>query len=71
VVRVNRMPRFRKAELQVSDPGGRVLRRWPVELRQGTNEYLYEHGEGMRGILHYSILLDGRQTQTRSMVFAN
>jgi hypothetical protein len=71
VVRVNRMPRFRKAELQVSDAGGRVLRRWPVELRQGTNEYLYEHGEGMRGILHYSILLDGRPLQTRSMVFAN
>jgi hypothetical protein len=71
VVRVNRMPRFRKAELQVSDAGGRVLRRWPVDLRPGTNEFLYEHGEGMRGILHYSILLDGRPIQTRSMVFAN
>lgn len=71
VVRVNRMPRYRKAELQVSDPAGRVLSRWPLSLQPGTNEFLYEHGEGVRGILHYALLLDGKPVQTRTMIFAN
>jgi hypothetical protein len=57
--------------MRISDASGRVLRDLPMKLSIGNNEVLYEHGAGQSGILHYTLLLDGRPIGSRSMVFAN
>jgi hypothetical protein len=71
VVRVNTMPTYRKAALRIHDQNGRLLREIPVQLKPGMNEFLYEHGDGMRGILLYSLWLDGKKIAGKTMVFAN
>jgi len=71
VVRVNRMPVHQQAVMRISDASGRVLRDLPLKLSMGSNEVLYEHGAGQSGVLHYTLLLDGRPGGSRTMVFAN
>lgn len=71
VVRVNRIPSYRQALMRISDASGRVLRDLPMKLNTGNNEVLYEHGGGQSGILYYTLLLDGRPVESKTMVFAN
>jgi len=71
VVRVNTMPAHRKASLRIHDQRGRLIKEIPVQLKHGMNEFLYEHGEGMRGLLHYALWLDGKRVDGKTMVFAN
>jgi hypothetical protein len=58
-------------QLRISDMSGKEIRSIPVELHQGMNEVLYEHGYNVSGTYIYSLLLDGKLLQSKRMVFAN
>lgn len=62
---------WKKASLRISDTQGHILRELPLELKEGLNEILYEHGYNMQGILNCTLMLDGKPFQSRQMVFAN
>ena len=62
---------WKKAALRISDIKGNILKVLPIELKEGLNEILYEHGYNMQGILNCTLLLDGKPFQSRQMIFAN
>jgi len=62
---------WKKAALRISDIKGIILKVLPIELKEGLNEILYEHGYNMQGILNCTLLLDGKPFQSRQMIFAN
>ena len=62
---------WKKAALRISDMKGNILKVLPIELKEGLNEILYEHGYNMQGILNCTLLLDGKPFQSRQMIFAN
>ena len=62
---------WKKAALRISDMKGNVLQEISLELKEGLNEVLYEHGYNMQGILNCTLLLDGKPFQSRQMIFAN
>lgn len=62
---------WKKAALRISDMKGNILKVLPIELKEGLNEILYEHGYNMQGILNCTLLLDGMPFQSRQMIFAN
>lgn len=62
---------WKKAALRISDIRGSILKVLPIELKEGLNEILYEHGYNMQGILNCTLLLDGKPYQSRQMIFAN
>ncbi len=68
---VNEVPPHRQAEIQITDLQGKVVQRIPVTLKQGLNETLYTHGYGVRGTFAFSLFIDDRLVDTRTMVFAN
>jgi hypothetical protein len=62
---------WKKAALRISNMKGNILKILPIELKEGLNEILYEHGYTMQGILNCTLLLDGKPFQSRQMIFAN
>lgn len=62
---------YKKAEIIITSINGVQLRIIPIEIQTGINEVLYTHGYGATGLLHYSLVIDGRIIETKSMVFAN
>jgi hypothetical protein len=71
VFQVDKMPAYKKASMRVTDLNGKLLKEIPVELQQGMNEVLYEHGYGASGVLLYSLVIDGKVISTKEMIFAN
>lgn len=68
---VDQMPSYKKASVTITDLQGRLVEEIPVTLQSGLNEVLYTHGYGATGTFFYSLVIDGRTLETRSMVFAN
>jgi hypothetical protein len=66
----DRVPYYRKAAIEISDPSGRHLKSLPVSIREGINEVVYRHGYGQTGTMYYSLVIDGRIVETKSMQFA-
>jgi len=62
---------YKKAEIIITSINGVQIRIIPIEIQTGINEVLYTHGYGATGLLHYSLVIDGRIIETKSMVFAN
>lgn len=62
---------YKKAYVVVRDMNGKELKRIDVELNEGHNEILYEHGYNAIGTFVYSLEVDGRVVDSRQMVFAN
>lgn len=66
------VPAFRKASIQIFDPGGRLVSELPIaHIREGLNEHLYVHGYGQTGVYVYRLVVDGQVMDAREMVFAN
>lgn len=65
----DRVPDYRKAAIEISDPSGRHVNSLPVSIREGINEVVYQHGYGQTGMMYYSLVIDGRIVETRSMQF--
>ncbi|MEO5641886.1 MAG: M28 family peptidase [Bacteroidia bacterium] len=71
IFQVDKIPAYKKASMRITDLSGKIVREIPVDLQQGINEVLYEHGYGASGILLYSLVVDGRVISTKEMIFAN
>jgi hypothetical protein len=63
---------YREAYILISDAAsGRTLQQLPIRLKKGIAEVVYKHGYHASGACLYSLVIDGKQVQTRKMVFAN
>ena len=70
-VAVNKSIVYKKAEIQIIDLNGKIVENLKIELNPGINEVVYEHGYGKTGIYYYSLLIDGKESERKSMLFAN
>ena len=68
---VDLMPNYHNASVLITDLQGKMVEEIPVSLQVGLNEVLYTHGYGASGTFLYSIVIDGKIVETKSMVFAN
>ncbi len=59
------------AYVLISDVSGEELKRIPVNIKEGINEVLYEHGYHATGTLVYSLVVNSRVIDSKRMVFAN
>lgn len=57
----------REAYIVVHDAHGRAVARVPLQLRSGLNEAHYVHKRDV-GVFTYSLMVDGRKLDTKSMV---
>ncbi len=62
---------LKEAKIRVTDMKGGLIKEMPITLNQGMNEVLYEHGYYVVGVMQYTLIIDGRPIETKSMVFAN
>lgn len=70
-VNVDKEKKYKEAYILIADINGREVKRMPVELKQGMNEVIYEHGYGANGIFNYTLMVDGKAIESRKMVFTN
>lgn len=70
-VKVNSNIQYKEAYINITDIQGRIIKRLPVNLQPGINEVIYEHGYNATGTYGYTLVIDGKPTQTNRMVFAN
>ncbi len=62
----------KKAFIVVRDiASGREIKQIPIRLSKGVNEILYEHGYHMSGAMVYTLVIDGKVIDSKTMVFAN
>lgn len=61
---------YQNAALVIRTMDGKELLNQPVELSQGMNEYVFTYGYLYEGICTYSIVVDGKIVDTKTMVFA-
>lgn len=62
---------YKNAEIQIKDLNGKRIEQLKIELNLGINEVYYQHGYGRTGIYYYSLIVDGKEIATKSMIFAN
>jgi hypothetical protein len=68
---VNKEFSYKKAEIVVYDLNGKIVDNLPIDLSPGVNEAFYEHGYGKTGTYFYALIVDGKEIQRKSMIFAN
>ncbi len=68
-VRSNRS--WKKSSLRISDSNGKILQDIPLDIKEGLNEILYEHGYQNQRVIHCSLIIDGKVFTSRKMVFSN
>jgi hypothetical protein len=68
---VNKEFSYKKAEIVVYDLNGKIVENLPIDLSPGVNEAFYEHGYGKTGTYFYALIVDGKEIQRKSMIFAN
>jgi hypothetical protein len=69
---VSKAPAHKNAFILIRDLAtGREIKRLPLQLKEGVNEVLYEHGYHMSGVMTYTLMVDGKAIDTKTMVFAN
>jgi len=61
----------KNAYVLISDVSGLEIKRIPVNIKEGINEVLYEHGYHATGSLVYSLVVNNRVIDSKRMVFAN
>lgn len=70
-VYVDKGKKYKEAFISIADIKGKEIKRMPVELKQGMNEVIYEHGYGASGIFTYTLMVDGKAIESRKMIFTN
>jgi hypothetical protein len=70
-VLINSHIKYKEAYVLIQDITGRLVQKLPIELKDGMNEVLYNHGYHMSGTFIYSLIVDGKSIQSRKMIFAN
>jgi len=63
---------FQSAEILVNDAKGSMIYREPISLNPGMNEiwYTHDHHQFKEGVFYYSLYIDGKVFDTKSMVYA-
>jgi hypothetical protein len=62
---------YRSAFIVVRDLNGNELQRIKTNVNKGLNEILYTHGYNTVGTFIYSLEIDGKIIDSRTMIFAN
>ncbi len=57
--------------LTITDISGKLIKQIPVELNEGTNEILYNHGFHVSGTFFCTLYIDGKKMSIVKMVFIN
>ncbi|MDQ3190862.1 MAG: M28 family peptidase [Bacteroidota bacterium] len=68
---VNDPVKVKNAFIQIKDLNGREVEKIPLQLAEGMNEVLYEHGYNVTGTYIYSLLINGKVIESRKMQFIN
>lgn len=58
------------AQIQVHTSTGQLVKEKDIDLNIGLNDWVFTHGWGTEGIYYYSLVIDGKPVETRSMIFA-
>ncbi len=64
-------PQYQEAVIRITDLNGKVIKELETDIREGVNEVMYHHGYNTTGTYLYSLMVDGRVVDSRTMVFAN
>lgn len=67
---VNEKINFSEAMIVIHDTDGILIQQQEIQLNEGMNEWVFTHGWGKEGLLYYSIHIDGKLIETKSMIFA-
>ncbi len=62
---------YKTASIKIYDVVGKLVNQIPITLNKGLNEVHYDHGYHMVGNYLYSLEIDGKQIESKYMVFAN
>jgi hypothetical protein len=68
-VQVNEQVPYTNAYISIKDMKGAEVKRLPIKLNTGINEVIYDHGYGAMGTYVYTLVIDGKPTQSRQMIF--
>lgn len=70
-VKVNKETAFKEAYIVIKDLSGKEVERMKIKLAEGINEVQYDHGYNMSGTFVYTLVIDGKPVQSRTMTFTN
>jgi hypothetical protein len=70
-VLVNKEMSYKDAYIQIRDLSGKEVKKLLITLHEGINEVEYIHGFNTTGTFIYSLFLDDKLFQSRTMVFTN
>jgi hypothetical protein len=59
------------SKLILTSTEGKLIKTIPVNVHEGMNEVLFDHGYNMTGTFFYSLYINDQLMETRKMVFAN
>ena len=59
------------AKIVINDLNGKKVKEMPVEVKEGMNEVIFQHGYNMTGTYLYSLYINDQLIATKKMVFAN
>jgi hypothetical protein len=62
---------YKQAYIIIRDISGKEVKKLAIELNDGVNEVLYNHGYHMSGTFIYTLIVDGQQIASKRMVFTN
>ena len=62
---------YNEAYIRISDISGKEIKHLPISLKDEMNEVLYEHGYNVSGVFIYALIVDGKEIESKRMVFAN
>lgn len=68
-VYVHENKKYKSAIIKITDLLGRVIQRLPIQLNQGINEVIYDHGYQVEGTFIYSLIIDGQLITSKKMQF--
>lgn len=66
-IRVKQASGLKNAVLIISNMNGTEIRRIPVQLRDGLNQFRYAVPQEIKGVLYYSLEINGRITDSKKM----
>ena len=70
-VLVNDNVSYKEAFISIKDINGKEVKRTPIALNKGMNELIYDHGYNVSGTFIYTLVVDGKEIESKKMVFAN
>ena len=70
-VLVNDQIQFQQAYISITDQNGKEIKQLPITLNLGMNEVIFKYGNRMKGTYSYTLMIDGKAVQSKTMIFSN